>query len=161
MNLLQSQKIPPDKRFWEKKSLAEMTAEEWDLLCDGCAICCLHKLEDEDSGEVFYTGVACRLLDIGRCRCMSYEDRFRQMPDCLYLTPETVKEYHWLPLSCAYRRLSEGKHLPDWHPLLSGNPDSVHSAGVSLRDRAISERYADTENLEAYVLTDVPFLPQP
>ncbi|MEE4357428.1 MAG: YcgN family cysteine cluster protein [Desulfococcaceae bacterium] len=147
--------------FWEKKSLEEMTKEEWELLCDGCAVCCLHKLEDEDTGEVFYTAVACRMLDRDRCRCMSYEKRFAQIPGCLHLTPETVKEYHWLPATCAYRLISEGKDLPVWHPLRSGDPESVHTSGISLRDRVISECHADMENLEAYIIRSCPFPPSP
>ncbi|MEZ4527236.1 MAG: YcgN family cysteine cluster protein [Desulfobacterales bacterium] len=146
-------------RFWEKKSLKDMTKEEWELLCDGCAVCCLHKVEYEDSGEVFYTAVACRLLDIAQCRCTAYADRFSLMPDCLHLTPETVNQYSWLPETCAYRLLSEGKDLPEWHPLISGDPESIHSSGISLRDRAISEQYVSTDDLEAYILRDFRFLP--
>ncbi|MGE0083806.1 MAG: YcgN family cysteine cluster protein [Desulfococcaceae bacterium] len=145
-------------RFWEKKSLKEMTKEEWELLCDGCAACCLHKVEYEETGEVFYTAVACRMLDIAHCRCTAYADRFSLMPDCLHLTPETVSQYRWLPETCAYRLLSEGKDLPDWHPLMSGDPESVHTCGISLRDRAISEQYVNTDDLEAYILRNSPFL---
>ena len=147
-----------DSLFWKKKSLREMTKQEWELLCDGCAVCCLHKVEYEETGEVFYTAVACRLLDIAQCCCTAYADRFSQIPDCLHLTPETVKKYRWLPETCAYRLLSEGKDLPDWHPLISGNPESVHICGISLRDRVISERYVNTDDLDAYILRGSRFL---
>ncbi len=149
----------PEQRrepFWQTKSLTDMTNAEWESLCDGCARCCLHKLEEEDTREVVYTSVACHLLDIDQCRCRSYADRSRLVPDCLTLTPETVPDYYWLPKSCAYRRLSEGKDLPWWHPLVSGDPDTVHEAGISLRNKAISETYVDIDDLEPYVI-DVEF----
>ena len=139
------------ERFWEHKTLAEMTNDEWEALCDTCGKCCLHKLEDEDSGEVYYTRVACRLLDLGTCPCSDYPNRLRQVPDCTVLTIERIAEFHWLPRSCAYRLLSEGQALPDWPPLISGNRDSVHKAGHSVCDQVIAET-ADLD-LEDY-LTD-------
>jgi hypothetical protein len=128
--------------FWKTKRLEDMTSTEWESLCDGCGKCCLHKLEDEDTGEVSYTNVACRLLDLGTCRCSHYEERKRLVPDCLILTPEAVDQMDWLPETCAYRLVADGKNLAWWHPLVSGDPETVHQAGISVRGRAISERRA-------------------
>jgi len=125
--------------FWKTKSLSEMSEEEWESLCDGCGLCCRLKLEDGHTGEVVYTSIACRLLDIETCRCREYEDRQRLLPQCLRLTPENVKELSWLPGSCAYRLLAEGHDLPSWHPLLTGDPESPHRSGFTVRDRVISE----------------------
>ena len=128
--------------FWQTKTLEEMTREEWESLCDGCGKCCLHKLEDVDSGELHFTDVACRMLDRDRCRCTDYANRAQQVPDCLALTPRTVTEVDWLPASCAYLRLARGQPLPDWHPLVSGDPRSVHRAGRSVRGWCICEEEA-------------------
>ncbi len=144
----------PEEKFWDVKSLGEMSPAEWEALCDGCARCCLHKLEDKDTGEVSYTSVACGLLDIHRCRCMSYDDRLQRIPDCMTLTPAVVSECHWLPSTCAYRRILEGKPLAWWHPLISGSSETVHEAGVSLRNKAISEIYVNVEDLEPYIISD-------
>jgi hypothetical protein len=127
------------KPFWETKSLAQMTALEWESMCDGCGLCCLVRFEDEASGEVVPTHVACKLFDTDRCRCTDYENRHNQVPDCIKLTPGNVATLKWMPLSCAYRRLDEGKPLPAWHPLITGDPASVHVAGVSVRGKTISE----------------------
>ncbi len=124
--------------FWKRKSLREMTREEWESLCDGCAVCCLHKVQDEDTDEVFYTDIACRLLDVDTCRCRNYEERAREVADCLVLSADNPEPFGWLPASCAYRRLARGEDLPTWHPLVTGDPDSVHAAGISVRRFAVS-----------------------
>jgi hypothetical protein len=131
-----------EKPFWEMVPLEEMSTEQWESLCDGCGKCCLLKLEDEDTLELAYTEVVCRLLDLGTCQCSRYEERSRLVPDCVTLTPDIIPSLRWMPRTCAYRLLSEGKSLPWWHPLVSGDPDTVHQAGVSVRGRAISERRA-------------------
>lgn len=138
--------------FWKSKSLPEMTRQEWESLCDGCGLCCLHKLEDEDSHEVSYTNVACRLLDISSCRCKNYPRRRTLVPDCVILTPDLLPEFHWLPESCAYRSLHEGRDLAPWHPLLSGTNESVHKAGISVRGRVVAEQ--DAGNLQDHIMPD-------
>ncbi|MEO8926801.1 MAG: YcgN family cysteine cluster protein [Caulobacteraceae bacterium] len=129
--------------FWETKTLAQMSAGEWESLCDGCGLCCLVRFEDETSGEIVPTRVACRLFDDHTCRCGDYRDRRRQVPDCIKLTPHNITALPWMPLSCAYRRLHEGKSLPAWHPLITGDAESVHAAGVSVRGQTISEASLD------------------
>lgn len=124
--------------FWVDKSLGEMMPSEWESLCDGCAKCCLEKLEDPDTGEISYTNVGCGLLDVEACRCTDYSRRGRLMPDCQRLTIVNVSLLKWMPSTCAYRLLSEGRNLPDWHPLITGDPDSVHRAGISVRGRAVA-----------------------
>ncbi len=136
--------------FWRRKTLAEMTRGEWESLCDGCAKCCLDKLEDDDTGEISYTEVACRLLDLGTCRCTDYANRKRFVPDCVVLTARTVTRLTWLPSTCAYRLISEGKDLEWWHPLVSGDPETVHRAGISVRGRAVPEALAG--DLEDHVV---------
>jgi len=138
--------------FWEVKSLAEMSAQEWELLCDGCGKCCLQKLEDEDSGDVFYTDVACRLLDTTSCRCSDYSHRRQRVPDCIQLKFDDISEFHWLPASCAYRVLSEGGRLAPWHPLLSDSDESVHRAKISVRGRCVSELAVAEESLEDHII---------
>ena len=129
-----------------------MTDAEWESLCDGCARCCLHKLEDADSGMIHYTAVHCRLLDQKRCRCRDYDRRLERVPDCIDLRPENMEEMHWLPATCAYRLLYEGKPLYDWHPLVSGNPDSVHEAGISIRGRVLSEEFVHPDSFEEHII---------
>ncbi|HVI53236.1 MAG TPA: YcgN family cysteine cluster protein [Candidatus Sulfotelmatobacter sp.] len=140
-----------DQPFWKTKTLAEMTPEEWESLCDGCGKCCLHKLQYEDSDDVMYTNVGCRLLDLTSCRCSKYAERQKHVPDCVQLTPEEVANLKWLPSTCAYGLLAKGKELPKWHPLVTGDPNSVHDAGQSIRGRSIPERRA--RHLERYIVT--------
>jgi len=139
-------------RFWQHKSLQEMSASEWESLCDGCARCCLHKLEDEDSGEVFYTKVRCRFLLESSCTCSDYERRSEIQPDCIKLRQEDLAELHWLPSTCAYRLLSEGRELYDWHPLISGDRDSVHRAGISIKGRSISDEFVHPDGYDEHIL---------
>lgn len=143
-----------DQPFWKVKSLGDMTPAEWESLCDGCAKCCLHKLEDEDTGEIAQTNVSCRLLDLQTCGCTRYPERQRLVPDCVVLNPDNVGNLSWMPSTCAYRLLAEGKPLFDWHPLVSGDPDSVHEAGISVRGRSVSEREAGelTHHLVDWIL---------
>jgi hypothetical protein len=126
---------PDAPPFWRVKSLDDMTKDEWESLCDGCARCCLVKLEDEDSGEIHFTDLGCKLLDARSCRCRDYRRRTSRVRDCVKLTPEAARRLSWLPVTCAYRRLAEGRDLAWWHPLVSGAPDTVRQAGVSVAGR--------------------------
>lgn len=141
-----------DQVFWRRKTLEQMTAEEWESLCDGCGKCCLHKLEDEDTGEIYYTDVACRYLDSEGCHCQAYDQRKALVPDCVVLKPTDVREFHWLPSTCAYRLISEGRPLPDWHPLVSGDPATVVNAGVSVAGRIRSEDQVAEEDWEECIV---------
>jgi uncharacterized cysteine cluster protein YcgN (CxxCxxCC family) len=131
-----------DPPFWKTKPLEAMTRDEWESLCDGCGRCCLHKLRDDETGTLAFTTVACHQLDLHSCGCRDYANRQRHVPDCVNLTAEALREIDWLPPSCAYVRLARGQDLAWWHPLVSGDRDTVHSAGVSVRGRVISEREA-------------------
>ncbi len=142
-------------RFWETKPLQDMTPREWEALCDGCGKCCLNKLEDEDTGEVALTRVACRLLDDQSCQCAHYENRHSFIPECIVLRPDNLDTHaYWMPRSCAYRLLWEGKPLPEWHPLLTGDPDSVHRAGVSVRGMTVSEFDTPLEEWEDHIIDE-------
>jgi uncharacterized cysteine cluster protein YcgN (CxxCxxCC family) len=138
--------------FWMAKTLSQMTQEEFEAVCDGCGKCCLHKLEDEDTDDVYYTKVACRLLDQTSCRCTSYETRQQKVEGCLVLTPSNVKEMWWLPETCAYRLLDSGMPLFDWHPLVSGDPDSVHKANMSVSGKVVAETSVAEEDFEDYIV---------
>lgn len=133
--------------FW-RKGLEALSKGEWESLCDGCGRCCLVKLEDDDTGRIHFTGIACKLLELGTCRCSDYAHRSRRVPDCVRLTPQTVRAIPWLPPTCAYRLVAEGKDLMWWHPLVSGSPDTVHAAGVSVRGRI--DAFEDDVPLEDY-----------
>jgi len=139
--------------FWRTKTLDRMSRTEWESLCDGCAKCCLIKLEDDDTGEIAYTNVACRLLDLETCRCTEYFNRKLKVPGCVVLTPENLKMLPWMPATCAYRLVHEGKDLPAWHPLVSGRKSTVHDHGISVRGRAVSETAIEEEDLPRF-LTD-------
>lgn len=135
--------------FWKRKTLAQMTDSEWESLCDGCGRCCLLKFQDQDSGRIVYTDVACRLLDTHACRCCNYAERTRLVPECLDLRREGPEVFRALPSTCAYRLRFEGRELPDWHPLVSGDPESVQRAGISVRGRVVSEEHVHPGDLEA------------
>jgi len=141
-----------EKDFWKKKTLAEMTIEEWEALCDGCGICCMYKIEDEETGEINLTSVACQFLDLDTVTCQLYDSRFSAMPTCIKLTPSKVEHLEWLPDTCAYRLILQGKPLPDWHPLVSGDPGSVHRAGLSVKGRILRESDVNLDDLEDYIV---------
>lgn len=138
--------------FWEQKALAEMSHEEWESLCDGCGKCCLHKLMDEGDDTVYYTEVACKQLDITQCRCNDYPNRKTLVPDCVELSIKDIDQFSWLPKTCAYRLVKEGKPLPEWHHLITGDPNSIHKARQSIKGRAISEHVVLQEDLEWHII---------
>ncbi len=133
---------PAESPFWNTTPLDAMSREMWESLCDGCAKCCLQKIEDEETREIFFTNIVCDLLDLERCRCTHYKERSKRVPNCVTLTPNDLADPYWLPETCAYRLLAEGKPLPDWHPLVSGDPESVEKAGHSIRGKVIRESSA-------------------
>lgn len=139
-----------DAPFWRTKKLSQMSRQEWESLCDGCGKCCLHKLQDADTDEIFATNVACRLLDLTSCQCTDYKNRKAKVPDCVQLSPKTAGTLSWLPPTCAYRLLANDEDLPNWHPLVSGDKETVHVAGVSVRGRAVSEVVAGS--LESHLV---------
>ncbi len=140
--------------FWNRP-LSQLTPREWEALCDGCGKCCLNKLEDPDTAEIAFTRVACRLFDDATCRCAHYEERKRMVPECVVLGPRTIADIaYWMPTTCAYRLRHEGKPLPAWHPLISGDAESVHRAGISLRGRTVSERDVPEEHWEDFIIEE-------
>ncbi len=151
---------PQTDPFWRTKSLEALTPAEWESLCDGCGRCCLNKLEDWDTGQIEWTSIACTLLDGQTCRCRDYETRHQTVPDCVQLTPAEVRTLTWLPPTCAYRLVADGHDLYWWHPLISGSPDTVHEAGISVRGRTISEDGMALEEYENY-LVDWPLIDGP
>lgn len=141
------------KPFWENKPLAQMSQEEWESLCDGCGLCCLQKLEDaEDPNTIYYTRIACTLLDLGTARCSNYPQRQQFVPDCIQLKHADIASYGWLPHSCAYRLLAEGKPLPPWHPLVCGDENAVHAAGISQLGRMLSEKDVAEDEWENHLI---------
>jgi uncharacterized protein len=145
---------PPDAPFWRTKRLTEMTAAEWESLCDGCGRCCLNKLEEEDTGRIYFTDVGCKLLDAESCRCGDYARRDEKVPDCVRLTPHNVSRLAWLPPTCAYRLVAEKRDLYWWHPLVSGDPHTVHAAGVSVRGKVpLSEEQVPDDQLEDHIVS--------
>lgn len=135
--------------------MAKMSKPEWEALCDGCGKCCLNKLEDEDTGEVALTRVACKLLDADTCLCSQYPIRHHFVPECIILTPKTILDnLYWLPQTCAYRLVHEGSPLYDWHPLISGDPQTVHTAGVSMKHRTVSEMEVADEDWEDHIIEE-------
>jgi len=141
-----------DTAWFNELSLDQLSSEQWEALCDGCARCCLHKLEDEDTGEVLYTSVRCRYLDEDSCRCSDYSQRSVMVPNCVHLGPDSARDYSWLPTTCAYRLRAAGRPLPEWHPLVSGDPGSVHDAGISIRGRAISDEYVHDDGYDEHII---------
>lgn len=140
-----------DKPFWETKTLAEMSQGEWESLCDGCGRCCLYILHNEETGDVFETDVACKLFDAKKRRCTDYENRTTRVPDCVRLTPQNANALHWMPETCAYRRLARGEGLPDWHPLITGDRESVARAGVAVPPDLVPEDEIDDDLLESRI----------
>ena len=142
-------------RYWDRKQMSEMSPREWEALCDGCGKCCMNKLEDEDTGEVALTRIACRLFDDTTCRCAQYDIRHQFVPECIVLRPETIESHlYWLPQTCAYRLVHEGRPLYDWHPLISGRAETVHHAGVSMRDRTLPEFEIAEEDWEDHLIEE-------
>lgn len=149
----QSFSVLAKSRYWTKKTLAQLNSQEWEALCDGCGKCCLLKLEDEDQpGQIYYTALACEWLDLQTCRCSDYENRTQRKADCIDLQPHMVEQFHWLPDSCGYRLISEGKSLPGWHPLISGEANSCLRQGHSVARRVISESQVSEDQQEEYII---------
>jgi len=145
----------PQKEFWKRKPLSDMSHSEWESLCDGCGKCCLNKLENDDTGEVHYTKIACRLLDNESCKCSQYSIRHQFVPDCIVLTPKNISEHaYWLPKTCAYYLLWKGKDLFDWHPLVSGDTNTVHEVNVSVKEKTTAEFEVDEDEWEDYLWDD-------
>jgi uncharacterized protein len=155
---MSAQNQPPDTRhkFWENIPLSDLTKPEWEALCDNCGRCCLLKLEDPDTAEIEFTNISCRLFDGVECKCSQYALRKQLVKDCVVLTPENIERHaYWMPSTCAYRLLYEGKPLFDWHPLVSGDPDTVHEAGISMRFKTLAEYEINDDDLELYVIEEI------
>jgi len=135
------------KPYWKTKNMAEMSQEEWENLCDGCGKCCCIRLEDEETEDIYITDVVCKLFDPNTCQCTDYKNRSKKVPDCVTLTPRNVDKLHWMPRTCAYRLVAEGKDLPDHHHLISGNRNTIHEVGMSVQDAVVSELLVDEEEL--------------
>ncbi|MGQ0456659.1 MAG: YcgN family cysteine cluster protein [Hyphomicrobium sp.] len=146
--------VSEDVPFWKAKRLEDLSRTEWERLCDGCARCCLVKLEDEDTGQVHLTRLSCEMLNVRTCRCKDYDNRFAKMPDCLEIDLEKVRSLSWLPATCGYRVVAEGRDLAWWHPLISGTQETVHQAGISVRGLAMSEKRVKEENYVRYIIAD-------
>lgn len=140
-------------KWWNDKPLSQLNPQEWEMLCDGCAKCCLHKLEDEQSEEIFYTKVRCQYLDEDACSCSDYANRSVLVPNCVQLTKSNVAEFQWLPSTCAYRLRAEGRPLPLWHPLETGSKQSVHDAKISIRGRAVSDEFVHPDGYDEHIIS--------
>lgn len=140
-----------DRPFWKEKSLAQLTPQEWESLCDGCGKCCVLKLEDVDTSQIYYTDVACRMLDCTTGKCLDYKNRKQHVPDCILLTPETIEQLAWMPQTCAYRLVHEGKDLPLWHPLVSGKAETIHLAGMSVAGHVFPEDSVEEEDMADHI----------
>lgn len=143
-----------NQRFWENTPFDQFTSKQWESICDGCAQCCAHKLQDEDTEEVFLTNVVCQYLDTKKCQCSVYNDRHVHVPDCIKITPENAGELLWIPETCGYRLLANGKPLPEWHPLMTGDSDSTRSANMTVTDKVISDADVNMDDLEDYLVED-------
>lgn len=141
--------------FWIDTPLQALTAAQWEALCDGCGLCCMHKFEDADTGEMLYTSVACRLFDDAGCRCRDYGKRLLKVADCLNLRSLSLAQMRWLPATCAYRLRAEDKPLPAWHPLVAGHAEAVHAAGMSMRGRSVPEDAVPEAAWPDYIIDDV------
>lgn len=148
----QDLEAPGYRPFWETKPLTAMSHQEWESLCDGCGQCCLIKVEDEDTGSIYLTRLGCKLLDTKTCRCRNYPDRKKKVSDCLSIGPDDIARMPWLPATCAYRSLAEGRGLEWWHPLVSGDPETVHAAGISVRGWARSEKGVKPSAIVRYII---------
>jgi uncharacterized cysteine cluster protein YcgN (CxxCxxCC family) len=153
LNVLRTGMEQKQNHFWETKTLNEMTRAEWESLCDHCGRCCLHSVQDGKTGKIKLLAVACQYLDTSTCRCSIYEDRFKFEPDCKKLSPKTFRRIIRLPNNCAYRCLVEGRNLEWWHPLVAGDPNTVHEAGISVQGKVVSGEHVNFDQLEYF--TDV------
>lgn len=135
------------KQFWKEKKLEEMSKDEWESLCDGCGLCCLIRLEDEDTGEIVQSNIACKYLNLDTCKCTDYKNRKKNVPDCWVITPENIDKIYWMPDTCAYKLVYQGQDLYDWHPLKSGDKNSTHKEGISYIGEMVSEDETDIDDI--------------